>query len=252
VSFSNLSTFSGLLTDEKKSNDLTQSFDFLMGLEKKLSFIQGLPGLGFIRGKSSMYMIAAGGAINPLAPDKVAQIFKIPTTGTPPAVDSQFLKLFPEASGKKNIAFVSPERDRFFRQYLAGVRFKTYFYDKNDKPLTIFPAMYDFTVGQNEAITGSLKGVILKFDGSTPLPIKGADYLSIFGAAQLRLGRKITNTLPSFFLEPADSTANLFSSDTVIVPIDRYPQTISNRDIFRIGIGVDLFKLFNQNKEKDK
>jgi hypothetical protein len=250
VSFSNLSTFSGFLEDkDQKSNELAQSFDFLVGLEKKLPF-HGFFGPGFFRGRGSVYLIAAGGAINPIAPDKTAQIFKIPLVGTD--VDPKFLELIPEAKGKKNIAFVSPERDHFFRQYFGGFRVKTNFYDSDNKPLNIFPAMFDFMVGQNEAITGSLKGVIMKFDGSSPLPIKGTDYLFIYGSAQLRLGRKVTTGLPSFFLQPGDSTATLTSTDTVVVPVDRYPQTISNRDIFRIGIGVDIFKLFNQSKDKDK
>jgi hypothetical protein len=96
-----------------------------------------------------------------------------------------------------NIAFIKPERDRFFRQYYAGFRMKTYFNEEDG----MFPATFDATVGQNEAITNTLQGVILRLDGSTPFPIKGADFLYIFGGVQMKLGRRFNQDIPPFFLK---------------------------------------------------
>lgn len=255
VSFSNLNTFQSFIEkDGQKSNDLTQSFDFMVGLETKVPFLKGIFGQGFLPGRASVHLIAAVGAINPIAPSQTAQIFKIPKIGTAPNenVDPRFLELFPEAKGNDNIAFVSPLRDHFFRQYFAGIRLKTNFFERDGvRRRDIFPAMVDVTIGQNEAITGSLHGLVSRIDGSTPFPIKGLDFLYFFGSAQLRLGKKVNSSLPTFFLEPSGSTINLSSPKTVIVPVDRYPQTISNRDVFRMGIGVDFFRLFKSQDKKE-
>lgn len=108
------------------------------------------------------------------------------------------------------------------------------------------PAMFDVTFGQSEAVTNSLKGVILRLDGSAPIPLFNKNYLYIFGSAQLRIGRNTNQPLPSIFLEQA-SPAALSSADTFVVSADQNPILRSNRDTFRFGIGIDLLKLFQQN-----
>lgn len=252
LALGNISAFNTFLDESSKDpNELAQSFDFKVGLETKLP-IRGNFGLGFLPGETSMHLIVGGGAINPLSTRKTAQIFKVPTVTKMgiTVVDPEFLKLFPEAEGKANIAFVSPERDKFFRQYFGGLRLKTRFFDGDkSRPSNVFNALVDITAGQNEAITSSLRGVILRVDGSTPLPVAGG-IISIFGETQMKLGRQVNQVVQTLFLTPADSNVTLTSPGTVIVPLDRYPSTISNRDVFRIGIGVDLFRLFRSQKKE--
>lgn len=256
LGLANISTFPTFIGNSvAEANNLAQSFDFMVGGELKLP-IRGELGNGFFPGKTSMHLIGSVGAISPLNPQTSAQIFKIPTVvdGAGQTVnDPQFVELFPEAAGKKNIAFVSPERDKFYRQYFGGLRLKTRFFeDDGIRSKNMFPAIVDITVGQNESITGTLRGVVGRIDGSGPIPLKGADYLYIFGSAQIRLGRKVNETTSQFFLEGASSGTSLTASDTAIVPIDRYPSTISNRDRFRLGIGVDLFRLFKKDDASEK
>lgn len=227
-----------------KVNDLVQTFDFLVGVEQPLVPESKFP--GFIPGKTSLSLIAAGGAINPLSSDKSATFYKIPRVNNGMDVDPRFLEAFPEARGKTNIAFVSPERDRFFRQYYAGFRLKTVF-QRNE--IKYQPAMFDVMFGQNEAITNRLQGVIMRFDGSTPIPVKKADFLYLFASTQMKLGKNVNRSLPSFFLDAA-SNVNLTGNDTLVVPIERSPYLRSNRDIFRIGVGIDLFRLFKGDEEK--
>ncbi len=247
-----LSNFGGFtdsfLGENVRSNTLAQSFDFLVGLEWKF-FQETQLSPGFLPGRSSLSLIASAGAVNPLAPRSTAQLFKIPKvscTPTPPATTcatvQAFKDIFPEAADDKtHIAFASPERDKFFRQYFAGLRIRTNFFDDINKPKNLFPALVDITVGQNEVITKYLRGVIVRLDGSAPLPIKGTNFLYVFGGAQLKLGKRITESQQIFFLEPG-TDAGLTSPTTVVVPIDQ--RTISNRDIFRLGIGIDLFRIF--------
>jgi hypothetical protein len=235
--FGNITGFSTALLDSTKTpNELTQSFDFTFGLEKRITrFGKFAPGL--LPGRTAVSLILGVGAINPLTFSQTAQIFKVPEN------NDAFNELFPEAKGKKNIAFVGPNRIRFYRQYFGGFRIRTNFYDDDGRTRAdVFPALVDITAGQSEAITGRLQGVILRAQGSTPLPILGGDFLSIFGSLQMRMGK---NRNQSFlFLEPAGGKVDLFDPTTVVVPIDKNPNTISNRDIFKIGIGVDLFRLF--------
>ncbi len=227
-----------------KVNDLVQTFDFLVGIEQPL--VPQTKFFGFLPGRTSLSLIAAGGAINPLSSEKTAAFYKVPHVNNGADIDPRFLAAFPEAVGKTNIAFVSPERDRFFRQYYAGFRMKTYF---ERSEIKYQPAMFDVMFGQNEAITNRLQGVIMRFDGSTPIPIGKADFLYLFASTQMKLGKNVNRSLPSFFLDPA-TNVSLTSSDTAVVPIDRSPYLRSNRDIFRIGVGIDLFKLFEKKEEK--
>lgn len=230
-----------------KVNDLVKSFDFLVGFEQQIIRPEKLfP--GSFRSRTSLSLIAAGGAITPLSFDKFVPVFyNIPTANG--SIDPNFRNFFSDMNfdGKTKVAFITPDRDRFFRQYYAGLRLKTFFEQGNIKE---FPAMFDITVGQNEAITSGLKGVILRLDGSTPLPIGNTDFLYLFGSVNMKLGRKINESIPPFFLNPATG-GNLSDNDTAVISIDRLPFQTRNRDIFRIGVGVNLFKLF-EKKETTK
>lgn len=229
-----------------KINDLVRSFDFLIGVEQQIISPQNDVSPGPFPGRISLSLIAAGGAITPLSSDKTTLYFKIPTVNSGMNLDPRFTNLFPDIdfTGKTNVAFVTPDRDRFYRQYYGGIRLKTFFEDKN---LENFPAVFDVMIGQNEAITNKLQGAILRVDGSTPLPINGAKFLTIFGSVNMRLSRNVNESIPQFFLDPATG-ASLSGSDTTIISIDRSPFQTRNRDIFRIGVGVDLFKLFKKEE----
>ncbi len=146
-----------------KVNDLVRSFDFLVGFDKEIVKL-GKRFDGVFPGRTSLSFIAAGGAITPLSSDKGALFFKVPTETEPQ--NAAFFKAFPEAAGKKNIAFVASERSRFFRHYYAGFRLKTFF---DDKEIKYVPAMFDVTFGQNEAITNRLQGIVMRLDAVSRL-----------------------------------------------------------------------------------
>lgn len=238
----NLSNFATTVIGTEKPNNLVQSFDFLVGLEFDL-----IPRTKFFGGSfntdTSLSFIVSGGATLPLSTSNTPTFYKIPKVGNPAQTDPAFLAVFPGTENKDNIAFVAPERDRFFRQYYAGVRLKTYFDNKN-----MYPANFDLMLGQNEAITNKLRGTILRLDGSTPLPIRGADFLYIFGGAQMKLTKKFNDRIPSFFLEPA-TNISLTNAGTFVAPIDKSPFLLSDRDTFRLGIGIDLFRIFKKQGE---
>ena len=210
-----------------KVNDIATSFDFRFGPELQLN--PGNP-------RHRVSLIAGFGATSPLTtPAATAQIFKVPTEKT----NSQFANFFadyPEAVGKTYIAFVRPERDRFLRQYFGGIRLKSY-PDGNK-----FPSMLDITFGQNAAVTGGkLSHFVLGIDGSYHLTFFDKS-MYIFGSTNLKFGGDKTVRSP-YVLEPADTSVKLTSPDLAITLRQM------NRDVFRIGFGIDLVELF---KPKDK
>lgn len=204
----------------------------------------------FIPGRSSVSFIGGGSITSPLVTSQqTTQIFKIPKlpNGT---VNPDFARLFSNINfeGKTNIAFVTPERDRFFRRWFAGMRVRHSFFEDEEIPLDLNPAMLDITFGQDEGITKKLTNKVMTFEGFTPFPLKAADYIYLFGGATIRLTRKVNTNVPAFFLPSAEIINLTNSNDTVIVSADTNPLTLSNRDTFRFGIGIDVIRLFNKTR----
>jgi len=226
---SSTSNAAGAVTGDK-INDLATSFDFKLGTEFLLNHNDQRNQVSFITGF---------GATSPLtSPTQSPQIFKVPTDQS----NSQYAAFFsdyPEATGKTFIAFVRPERDRFLRQYFAGLRLKSY--PTEDK----FPSMLDVTFGQNAGVTGGqLRHFVLGIDGSYHLNL-GERSLYIFGSTNLKFGGDKTVRTP-YVLEPADSAIKLTSPGLVITSRQM------NRDVFRIGFGVDLVELFKPKSDNSR
>ena len=166
-----------------KLNDFVKSFDFKFGPEWQLNPTS----------HGTRYALIAGfGAISPLTtPSQSTQIFKVPDAASSQA--EAFNREFPEAAGHKYIAFVPPERDRFFRQYFAGFRIKTYHLNAQGEP-DQFPSMLDLTFGQSSAVTGGqLRHFVFGVDGSYQLPFKG---IYIFGSTNFKVGGSKTSKTP--------------------------------------------------------
>ena len=113
---------------------------------------------------------------------------------------------------------------------------------KDEQPEDYFPAMLDVTFGQSEAVTGGrLHKFVVGIDGFYPLPFKDNDkrkFLYLFGSAKFKAGGPKTITTP-FILDTAASSISITDPKVFIAD-----PTQSNRDVFRIGLGVDLIELF--------
>jgi hypothetical protein len=229
-------------------NKLIQSFDFLAGVDVRIiplndkGYFSLMPGT---RQRTSLSLIASFGAITPLSTsnDQAELFAAIPKKDG--KTDPEFLKLFPGSEGKDNIAFVNPVRDRFFRQYYGGLRVKTFFYDKHNELINRFPAIIDFSVGHNEAVTGNLKDLVFKLEGFYPFPFKDASFFYLYGTALMKLGGKNQSDLPIFLKPPTDG-ATLSDPGTLIVPVDSNPFLRSTRDSYRLGVGVNIIELINK------
>ena len=256
--------------------DLVQSFDFLAGGELRIKTANGsllslLPG---VHQRTSLYFAAGGGAISPLTTRKESiQIFNIP--GKDDARRAEFENRYGKpptfgdpAQEKKYIALTPVDRDRFLRQWYAGIRLKTFYCDDPDckRLKNVFPAIVDFMFGQNEAVTGGSRNrggtldpkdpsrligqkpaYVLRIDGFYPFPIKEASFLYFYGTALMKIGGKVNITTPLFLDNPG--TTVQISDPTVFMP----PTSVlklqqPDRDYYKIGVGINLTDLFNRNK----
>jgi hypothetical protein len=230
--FSNISSAAVDTILGGKANELAMGFDFVVGPEFRFARFDNV----------TMSFITAFGAVSPLNPKDSVELFEVPKEGS--SQEEAFFEQFPGAKGKEHIAFISAERDRFLRHYYGGIRFRTYTKDGDDIQ-NVFPSMLDVTFGQSEAVTGGkLHKFVFGLDGFYVLPFP-TDYrfLYLFGSAKFKVGGPKTIKTP-FLLDTSASSVKVTDANVFIA--DPIP---SNRDVYRIGFGVDLFELFRQKKE---
>jgi hypothetical protein len=217
-----------------KVSEVARVFEFLGGAEFRLTGNNALlPSFDReTKQKFSLSFIAGGGFVTPLDP-----------TGTTPTIFKVFDDapgLPPIAKGKEFVAFIPNDRDRFFRQYYAGLRVQTFFFNKYNVPLQRFPAQFDVTVGQNEYVTGGrLHGPVIRMEGFFPLPYDKAKFVNLFATAQMIPGRPNIGT--PLILQEAPSTVTVPASNIVLIGV---PQP--NRDHYRIGLSFDAFAILKK------
>jgi hypothetical protein len=218
-----------------KVNEVAQAVEFLAGVDVRLTN-KYLP-FGSFGGqtatKLTLSFIAGGGATTPFNPRETLEIFRA-FPGAPG------LPTLP--TGTEFVAFVSPDRDRFFRQYYAGFRLQTHYFDYRNPsiPLNRYPATLDITYGQNEAITGGrLRGGVIRLEAFYPLPYEELKFINLFGTALIRpIRTKITDPL---ILQPAPADTVVPSANVLLITV---PQI--NRDYYRVGVGIDFISFIKK------
>jgi len=171
-------------------------------------------------------------------------------TKVPPCISSSV----GAASSFKNVAFVLPNRSRFYRDYFAGFRLRTYYFSGDcmdpgdrsaDSPASschiqnTYPGTFDIRFGQDENVTGGyLRSVVMTLAGTYPIPGTGGT-LRIFGSTYLRL-RSNRNAV-ALAVMPSASGTSITDPSTVIQPI-----LPSDQDYYRLGIGTDLIALVSK------
>lgn len=175
-----------------------------------------------------------------------------------------------------HVAFVLPNRSRFYRSYFGGFRLRTFFFkdrdsshrctvpmptldnntpedkdtkrfeekkrteedEKNCVPEDIFPGTFDVTLGRDETVTGGrFKGIVMTLGANYPFP--GLPWLRIFGDAHLRLAQN--ESFQPIALPATQSPVALTDPSVIVQNVQP-----KDEDYFRIGFGVDLSKLFGQ------
>lgn len=256
----NVQGFSDLLSDTAKSADLVQGIDFTGGFEFLL--LKPRTGVPFwspyrnTHARVGIAFVVGGGFTTPFSvkasnpavfqlTDALRQRF---ASSLPPA--DQFGKTNPPHT---NIAFVLKERSRFFRKYYAGFRLKTYHFSQAaegqcdadyDRPCYAlhdgFPGIIDLTAGQDEQVTGGhLQKWVFRLDAVYPLPF--ANGFTFFGSVSSALDKN--RTMDPLNLIPSATGIN---DPTVFF----LPQNQPFRDIYRIGLGLDLVQVISHAAKK--
>jgi hypothetical protein len=223
-----------------KVNQLAQAGEFNTGLDYRLSsFPKIFPTIGDSSDERVMLSGIAGfGAISPFNPLDVLQIFVNPDPAS--AQGPAFYKKFPSSQGFQFTGFTTPDRDRFYWEYGAGVRLTTLYFDHAGNQ-GMSPAMVSYTLGQNQLVSGGHSaGWVQKVEAFFPLSLgqrfaENVTTLYLFGRADMQLTRAHQTT--PFILQPADASITGFNSQVNIISM------ASNRDLYTIGVGIDAVKL---------
>ena len=145
-------------------------------------------------------------------------------------------RIFLDARTADYYAITAPDRERFYRQYGAGIRYSSYSLDDRTAPAS----MFTLTAGQDQHITGGrYHGVTLKLDTFYPVAIRSGVFFYVFGTANLAVSRpRVDNRAPP---QLAEVTTPLPASAKVTT------LTISSsRDTYRLGVGLDLLSLLRR------
>jgi len=227
------------------ANTLNQSFSNITE-ETTVESIEFMVGAQYkLWGKSILNMrpslVAGFGAITPPNPEQEVTNAKVYELSDDARSRFGISKCDPGSSNcidKAYISFIPRDRNRFFRQYYAGLRMETIPNNPEQKR-----AIFDVMIGQNEAVTGGrLRGPVLRIDGFYPLstgPDSAARFIYLFGTAHLKFARN--QDRDPLILKRFD--ASISSSDPKFV-IRSVP--FDDRDSYRIGVGIDLIGLIKK------
>jgi hypothetical protein len=219
--------------NDLKVNELAQSAEFQAGLELRLKlYRQG-------NRRRMLGAVIFGGANGVFTqPLTASQVFVVP--GSNDQQNLLFKQRYPSVGGASFVAFVPPERQRFYRFYGGGIRLSTFELDKPYAP----PATWTLTLGQDESITGGVfRSVVTRIDVFYPLPIGLADgrykFLFLFATANLRLSKDPNETPLILAAGKKDDGTAIPLSDPRVAII----RSASTRDTYRLGAGIDFVNL---------
>jgi hypothetical protein len=217
-----------------KAKEAARVFDLLAGIEFRLTGNTALlPSFDRkTKQKFTLSFIAGFGFVTPTDPQEDIKVFKVPTDASGLPVDVPGLPT--AAKGKEFVAFIPTDRDRFFRQFYAGLRLQTFFFNRYNVPMQRFPAQLDVTFGKNEYVTGGkLDDPVFRLDGYFPLPYENLKFINLFGSAVIRPVRANTGT--PLVLQLADATVKPPAANIALVSVSQF-----NRDYYRVGVGIDF------------
>jgi hypothetical protein len=229
-------------------NQLVHTAEFIAGLEFRVTQF-GRPLNGTVREERQQFAVSAFGGVgasSPLEPNDTLQIFHTPEASS--AQRAAFVKAYPQAANTPYVGFLSPDRDRFLRQFSIGLRLTTLYtkrdrFGRPDLPYLRAPAMISVSLGRNEVVTGGhLEGVVNRIEGFYPLVLNKdrsdrAMIVYLFGSAFLRVGG--AKQIEPLVLQRADGVPGWDPGVTLIT-------APSNRDTYMVGAGIDVTQLLKQ------
>jgi len=222
---SSIAEFSAGFIDKIKEiriNQIAQAVEFQGGLEYRLSKYRKDK-------KNGLYFILGVKATSPISAEESLEIFEVSDDVKTEFQDENY-------EGKEYVALVPPSRDKFFRQYYAGIRLKSNF-TKKTQTENWFPATLDLVYGLKDRGTKSIGKGFFKVEVFIPIRIGNSTNVYIFSSLILKTSR--TKLLDHLFLKSAPDTITYPAANVLKIT---FPELY--RDYYKIGIGVDVLSLF--------
>jgi hypothetical protein len=145
------------------------------------------------------------------------------------------------------LALLSKDRARFMRQWFAGLRLKTHYFTSAGIPISRPPATLDVSIGQNEEVTaGHLSGFVLRMEGFYPLPFQQLHMIYLFGRAYLKISGNPGLSNPYVLLPPPTPTPPATAPAIGSPGVLSLTLPVPSRDIYSLGIGVDLLQVVSK------
>jgi hypothetical protein len=148
-------------------------------------------------------------------------------------------------SSPQYYAIVSPSGlSSYPGQYYAGFRWKTFYFDGNDHLLNIAPTTIDMLFGHDGA--GSRPGFVptIRMDGFLSFPSQKVNFLHFFVTVIAKLNHPPSGIDPALspFLQPVAFDPALLAGATILNTRGL------NRDFYRFGAAIDIWKLLGKLK----
>jgi hypothetical protein len=203
-------------------NQAVQSIDLLVGGE----FLNLTPGSPVVT-----KILVLGGFATPLSPLESVAVYN----STPAAFTALKIPGDPQALATSfpYVALTTPDRSRFYGQYYGGLRVKAPTIIGMD---STYPLYFDAALGQNAAVTGGeLRSWVLRLAGYIPIP---KTPFAIIGSFDTALKKNINST--PLFLSLPTTPVTLPNPQAYIFPL------AANRDIYRLGVAIDLLTVVSK------
>jgi hypothetical protein len=229
-----------------KVNELVQSAEFVAGLEYRL--LQKTNTSRTV--KRDIGLLVQYGATGPLTPKQTLQIFDIPDPKSPQRQTFEGRYGTPPAN-VTYVGFLGPDRGSFYKQWGMGFRVTTFDLGADGKQRNNSPATFTFTFGQDQLVTaGHYHGISGKFDVFYPLPLpiengNNFKFIYLFGTASIRFSGRPSES-DALVLNQAPAGTNGYDANVMLVT------TTSNRDTYRIGVGLDVLSVLQKMKVVSK
>jgi hypothetical protein len=252
-------------------NSVGSAVDLSVGMEWKFH--------KFDDSRTTLSLIAGTGFITPLQSNSIAETFTMPPFGTVECtkLQSRLSRVLSGPNYKGIVAntaagsascfsntlnangaatppiaptpitlleYAIPDTPNFFPKYSIGLRIVNRYTGTSNGPQSCLErspcerGYVDFTLGQSAALTGgSLKHTVFTIDSIHPLPVPNVNFLYLFGSVSKRFYHLPQEMSPVVLQSGTAATAP--GAGTLIIPL-----TQPDRDFYRIGVGVDITKIF--------
>jgi hypothetical protein len=217
-----------------KLSDITQAMELLGGLEYRLAETADAHfSIAGSRQRFAVHAVAAAGLTSAF------------DNGTPVTLYKDIRSS--EASPQYYAAIRATDSSTYPGQYYGGFRWKTFYFDDRDHLLNIAPTTIDMLFGHDAA--GSRPGFVpsIRVDALFSFPSEKINFLHFFVTVIAKLNHpasdvdaKLSPFLQSVAFDP-----------TVLAGARILTSTGVNRDFYRFGAAIDLWKLLEKLKTID-